>query len=60
MKFSIAATRPALCTAMNAIAEPLAFGSISATVSSGSRDVRDLSREQRDADAEARGVDLAG
>ena len=35
VKLSIAATRPAACTAMNATAAPLALGSISATVSPG-------------------------
>ena len=39
VKLSIAATRPALCTAMKATAEPLAFGSISPTVSPGWREV---------------------
>ncbi len=52
VKFSIAGTRPAACSAMKVTAEPLAFGRSTPTVSPGCRDGGDLARQHRDADAE--------
>ncbi len=53
VKFSIAATRPAACTAMKATAAALALGSMRPTVSPGVVQRDDLAREQGDAEAKA-------
>ena len=60
VKFSIATTRPAACTAMKAAAAPLALGSMRPTVSPACRARDDLAREQGDAEAKAALLERAG